>query len=182
LGLTIIRRLLNLQHSEIHLSSREGAGSSFYFTLRFKSSTAVATEGKTPDREKMDLKNVHILLVEDVEFNIKMAEKMLQSWNARVDIAENGMEGMGKAKQQTYDIILMDLQMPLMDGYSAARAIRGFDTTTPIIALTASSSIDMQHKVIECGMNDYVSKPFNPHDLYHIVFKYTQNKNGKLRQ
>jgi CheY-like chemotaxis protein len=121
------------------------------------------------------------LLVEDVEFNIMVAEKMLNSWNAKVDIAENGLAGLGKAKQNNYDVILMDLQMPVMDGYSAAKAIRDFDTSTPIIALTASASIDMQHKAIEYGMNDFVSKPFNPYDLYNIVFKYTLEAPSRIK-
>ena len=181
LGLTIIRRLLNLQHSEIHLSSSEGAGATFYFTLRFKPSNAVVQEEAIPDRKNMNLHGARVLLVEDVEFNIQMAEKMLQNWNAVVDIAENGLLGLEKARQQDYDIILMDLQMPLMDGYSATQAIREFNTATPIIALTASSSLDMQHKVMDCGMNDYVSKPFNPLDLYNTVFKHTQNKRDRLK-
>lgn len=179
LGLTIIRLLLNLQQSDIHLSSSEGAGSTFYFTLRFKKSDALPEEEKTADWSKMDLQNIRILLVEDVEFNIVMAEKMLQSWNARVDIAENGALGVEKVKQTAYDIILMDLQMPVMDGYTAAMAIRGFDTATPIVALTASSSIDMQQKAIDCGMNDHVSKPFNPTDLYNTVFKHTRERRVK---
>jgi signal transduction histidine kinase/ActR/RegA family two-component response regulator len=182
LGLTIIRRLLNLQNSDIQLSSKEGAGSIFFFTLRFKRSSAVLQEEKVPDRENMNLQGIRVLLVEDVEFNIMVAEKMLNSWNAKVDIAENGLAGLGKAKQNNYDIILMDLQMPVMDGYSAAKAIRDFNTNTPIIALTASASIDMQHKAIEYGMNDFVSKPFNPYDLYNIVFKYTLEAPSRIKQ
>jgi len=175
LGLTIIRRLLNLQQSDIHLTSQEGVGSTFYFTLGFKRSNAPKREEKTADWENMDLNGIRVLLVEDVEFNIMVAEKMLQSWKARVDIAENGLEGMEKAQQNHYDIILMDLQMPVMDGYTATKAIREFNSSIPIIALTASASIDMQQKALECGMNDHVSKPFNPYDLYNTVFKYTQH-------
>ncbi len=124
----------------------------------------------------MNLQGIRVLLVEDVEFNIMVAEKMLHSWNAKVDIAENGLEGLEKAKQNKYDIILMDLQMPVMDGYTAAKAIRQFNPLTPIIALTASASLDMQYKAIDTGMNDYVSKPFNPHDLYNMIYTYTLEK------
>jgi len=129
----------------------------------------------------MNLGGIRVLLVEDVEFNIVMAEKMLMSWNASVDIAENGKEGMEKAKENSYDIILMDLQMPVMDGYSAAKAIRGFNSFTPIIALTASASIDMQQKALDCGMNNHISKPFNPHELYKTLFEYTQDRNNHLK-
>lgn len=180
LGLTIIRRLLNLQHSDIYIDSKEGKGSTFYFTLSFKRSNAVLKEEKTADWKNMNLQGIKVLVVEDVEFNIMVAEKMLHSWNAKVDIAENGKEGVEKAKQIQYDIILMDLQMPVMDGYTAAKAIRQFNTAIPIIALTASASLGMQHKALDTGMNDYVSKPFNPHDLYNIIFKYTLDKEAGL--
>ena len=176
LGLTIIRRLLNLQNSDIQLQSEAGKGSTFFFTLTFKKSTAVLKEEKILDRQNMNLQGIKVLLVEDVEFNVMVAEKMLHSWNACVDVAENGLAGVGKAKQNNYDIVLMDLQMPIMDGYSAAKNIREFNSVVPIIALTASASPDIQTKAFEKGMNDYISKPFNPNDLFNMIFKYTLDK------
>jgi signal transduction histidine kinase/CheY-like chemotaxis protein len=176
LGLTIIRRLLNLQNSDIHVQSEEGKGSVFSFTLSFGKSNAVLKEEKVVDKRNMNLHGIRVLLVEDVEFNVMVAEKMLHSWNARVDVAENGLAGVGKVKLNEYDIILMDLQMPIMDGYSATTAIREFNTTVPIIALTASASADIQSKAFEKGMNDYVSKPFNPQDLFSMIYKYTLDK------
>ena len=80
---------------------------------------------------------------------------------------------MEKARDAAYDIILMDLQMPVMDGYTATKRIREFNRTIPIIALTASSSIDIQQKVYDCGMTDYLSKPFNPDELFETILRYT---------
>jgi signal transduction histidine kinase/ActR/RegA family two-component response regulator len=177
LGLAIIKKLLNLQHSDIHVESEPGKGSKFYFSLLFRKGDGVEVED--PQQSpflKGDLSGVKILLVEDVEFNVLVAEKMLKIWNAVVEISNNGEEAVKKVKTGSYDIILMDLQMPVMDGYTASRCIREFDLTTPIIALTASASPDMQQKTLDYGMNDSISKPFNPNDLFETITKYTRNR------
>jgi CheY-like chemotaxis protein len=176
LGLTIIKLLLQLQNSEINLSSEEGKGSKFYFTLRFKKSNTTIQEenNKIQNNETPDLSNIHILLVEDVEFNVMVAEKMLQNWKATVDIANNGEIAVAKAKENKYDIILMDLQMPVMDGYTATKKIRESNDTTPIIALTASITMDIQGRAMEFGMNDCITKPFNPNDLIAVILKYAR--------
>lgn len=173
LGLTIIKLLLKLQNSDISLESEANKGSKFFFTLCFKKSNTIAQEeSKTMHTDAPDLKGLNILLVEDVEFNIMVAEKMLQNWNAKVEIAGNGQIAVEKAKATQFDIILMDLQMPVMDGYTATKAIREFDQTTPVIALTASITIDIQGRATEFGMNDCITKPFNPKDLFSIIAKY----------
>ena len=82
-------------------------------------------------------------------------------------------------KENKYDIVLMDIQMPVMDGYAASTEIRKFDTATPIIALTASISPDIQQKVINVGMNGFITKPFNPNDLYMALYENTINKSTK---
>ncbi len=170
LGLTIIKGLLALQGSEIQLKSELGKGSTFYFTLRFKTSKATFKEPiEVSLTDKSDLHNIKILLVEDVEFNVFVAETMLHNWNARVEKAENGAIALEMVKTNQYDLILMDIQMPVMDGYSATKEIRKFNTQTPIIALTASISIDIQEKAAEVGMNGFVTKPFNPNDLYSSI-------------
>ena len=174
LGLTIIRKLLQLQNSDIQLESELGKGSTFFFTLRFKKSTAITSiEEKIQSFEKQDLKSISVLLVEDVAFNVMVADGMLQNWNAKVDVAENGVFAIEKMKQNKYDIVLMDIQMPVMDGYTATQEIRKFDTITPIIALTASISIDIQEKASHVGMNGFVTKPFNPNDLYAALYRNT---------
>ena len=172
LGLTIIRRLLQLQGSEIFLESEPGVGSKFYFTLKFKKSTAeIREESKNNGTDnKPDLSGKKILLVEDVEFNVMVAQRMLKNWNAEVDLAENGAIALEKVKNGKYDLILMDIQMPVMDGYTATRNIRTFNTIVPIIALTASViTTDIESKALQLGMNGCLSKPFNPNALYTII-------------
>ena len=174
LGLTIIRKLLQLQNSDIYLESEQGKGSKFYFTLKFKKSGSnVVREEKIQTFDKQDLKGINVLLVEDVVFNIMVADGMLNNWNAKVDVAENGSIAIDKMRKNKYDIVLMDIQMPVMDGYTATAEIRKFDTITPIIALTASISIDIQEKASDVGMNGFVTKPFNPNDLYSALYKNT---------
>jgi signal transduction histidine kinase/CheY-like chemotaxis protein len=171
LGLTIIKRLLQLQDSEIYIESELGVGSKFFFHLNFKKSTAeIREEAKHSGDLKFNLAGKTILLVEDVEFNVMIAQRMLKNWNAQVELAENGEVAVEKVKNGNYDLILMDIQMPVMDGYTATKKIREFNLSVPIVALTASViTTDMEAKAIEIGMNGCVSKPFNPNDLYAII-------------
>ena len=175
LGLAITKKLLNLQNSDIHVESEPGKGSKFYFVLHFKFADADAAKNALqPEQGNANLNGIRVLLVEDVEFNVFVAEKMLKNWGAIVDIADNGLIAVEKAKCNEYDIILMDLQMPVMDGYTASRRIREFnDTDVPIVALTASASLDIQQKVYDFGMTDYLAKPFNPEELFETIYKYT---------
>lgn len=172
LGLTIIRRLLQLQGSEIYIESEPGIGSKFFFTLKFKKSTSeIREEAKQSGTEnRPDLSGKKILLVEDVEFNVMVAQRMLRNWNAEVDLAENGAIAVDKVKAHQYDLVLMDIQMPVMDGYTATSNIRKFNLDIPIIALTASViTTDIEAKAIQIGMNGCLSKPFNPNTLYSII-------------
>lgn len=176
LGLSIIKKLLHLQKSDIHVESEVGKGSKFYFTLRFEKSATVSREEKQVKNERLDLKGLKILLVEDVEFNVLLAQKMLQNWNAAVTVAANGKIAVDIMNDHNFDLILMDLQMPVMDGLTATMKIREFNTSTPIIALTASTSSEIQDKVSESGFNDFVSKPLNPRYLYTTILKHTQDR------
>ncbi len=174
LGLAIIKRLLTLMNSDIKVESQPSRGSRFYFSLSLKRGKDISREEKSENgMVQNNLGGIKVLLVEDVEFNVMVAQKMLSNWNAIVDVAENGLHAIGKAKEGNYDIILMDLQMPVLDGYSATRHIREFNKEIPIIALTASASSDVQQKTKEVGMNGYVSKPFKPSDLYEIIYQFT---------
>jgi signal transduction histidine kinase/CheY-like chemotaxis protein len=173
LGLTIIRRLLNLQDSEINVESEYGKGSRFYFTLAMKK--ASDTDKKEVKESSMNkssmLAGVRVLLVEDVKFNVLVAKKMMQNWEIVIDLAENGKIALDKVLSNQYDVILMDLQMPIMDGLTASREIRKLGSNIPIIALTASVSVDAETRAMESGMNGYLTKPFNPKDLFSAIQK-----------
>lgn len=177
LGLTIVKKLLQLQGSDIQVESEPGKGSRFFFNLSFKNSRKQKDE-KISDQETKELNGTKILLVEDGPFNVMIAKKILENWNAVVEVAENGQIAVDKCSLGEYDIILMDLQMPVMDGISATKIIRAFKPHVPIIALTASASIEVQQDVMNSGMDDYISKPFNPESLYRTISKHVPSKKG----
>lgn len=169
LGLTIIRKLLHLLGSEIYVKSEFGKGSIFHFSLNLpKSKQEITIEQEKIDNtiNKNQLIGKNVLLVEDVKFNVLVAKKIMERWQMNIDVAENGAIAVEKAQKTAYDIILMDLQMPVMDGITATKNLRALGILTPIIALTASVSNETQTEVIESGMNDYITKPFNPDDLF----------------
>lgn len=178
LGLAIVKQLLALQRSTIQLQSSPGEGSVFSFRLSMRVGRAEELERSFDQQlNGNQLRDVRILLAEDYPFNVLVAQKMLSSWGAEVDVAGNGQVAVDKVKDRRYDVILMDLQMPVMDGYSATRIIRSFNPNIPIIALTASATIEIQDKSKEMGMTDFLSKPFNPKELLFTILKYTGNGN-----
>lgn len=130
--------------------------------------------------EQKNLSDMLILLVEDNISNQKVASRYMEKWGAKVDLAENGLICLEKIGSKEYDLILMDLQMPEMDGYTAAIEIRKLSDpkfkSIPIIALTASAFLDTKAKVLEAGMTDYISKPFVPQELYQILKQYYKKK------
>jgi CheY-like chemotaxis protein len=132
------------------------------------------------NEEKKHLRGLRLLLVEDNISNQKVAMRYLQKWEIEADLAENGIICLEKINQQNYDMILMDLQMPEMDGYKATEEIRKREEPKfkeiPIIALTASALLDTKLKVQQAGMTDYISKPFVPAELFQIIQKYYKKK------
>jgi PAS domain S-box-containing protein len=185
LGLSITKKLLELQNSDIVVESELGKGSKFYFDLVLKKSTSkeVLPEHQIADSPR-DLKRAKILMVEDNEINQLVASQFLQKWNARIDYAYNGEQAIDMIQSKNFDVILMDLEMPIMDGYETTQKIRelkGKYETLPIIALTASAFVDVKDRVFGAGMNDYVTKPFSPQDLYAKLSKNIfQNKTDSL--
>ncbi|MBC7923970.1 MAG: response regulator [Ferruginibacter sp.] len=181
LGLAITKRLLELQNSRIEVQSQAGQGSKFFFTISFsKGTTELPGRGNAavalPTLDPLGLQHVHLLLVEDNEVNQLVATKFLSKWGARIEYAVNGLVALEKIKTKQYDVVLMDLQMPGMDGYEATRAIRAMEDLyfqqVPIIALTASAMLEVRDQVYVVGMNDYISKPFNPNELYGKIVKH----------
>jgi PAS domain S-box-containing protein len=173
LGLSITKKLLELHHSTIQVVSKVGIGSKFYFKLRLRkgnpSQITAAEQLILADYTQYNLQQAKVLLVEDNELNRLVATQFLHKWNAQLDFALNGLEAIEMVQKNEYNVVLMDLQMPIMDGYKSAILIRQLGKKyqdLPIIALTASAMAEVKHKVQQAGMNDYLTKPFNPQDLY----------------
>ena len=178
LGLSIVKRLLELMDSKILVRSEEGKGSEFSFILHLSvSNLTVEAASKPVPGGQPDLKGVRILVVEDNAVNQMVIKKFLRKWNAHMDTAHNGLEAINILKNEKYDLILMDLQMPEMDGFTATKKIRAMRQGNlhdiPIIALTASVQVNSKHRVFEVGMDDFVTKPFNPEELLQKIRKYT---------
>ncbi len=171
LGLTITKNILSLFNSTIEVESIPGKGSTFYFTLDLKTIDPKENDLQFQKETLFDLKAKKILLVEDSQYNIFYATQLLESWNAKVEIAIDGQKGLEKMEEGHFDLVLMDLHMPVMDGYTCTERIRMFNKSTPIIALTASATNNVYDKVKNIGMQDYVTKPFNPDDLFYKIKK-----------
>ena len=159
LGLNIVKQLVELQKSEIQVKSKEGRGSEFSFVLSYKKGDAKVDSVKTIS--KNDLGNLKILLCEDNVLNQKLAKSVVQNFGFELDIAENGEEGIELLTTNKYDLVLMDLQMPIKDGYQTTEYIRNeMKLDIPIIAMTAHSLVGEQERCYKVGMNAYVPKPF----------------------
>jgi PAS domain S-box-containing protein len=168
LGLSIAKNLVELQGGEMHLKSELGKGSEFWFELSYKKVDTLAIEPlKKSFIPQKILHNIKILLCEDNVLNQKLAKRVIAKFGFEIDIAENGKIGIEKLKEEKYDIVLMDLQMPEMDGYQTVLAIRNeLNLQIPIIAMTAHSLVGEKEKCLEIGMNDYIGKPFSQEELY----------------
>ncbi|RZK75935.1 MAG: response regulator [Pedobacter sp.] len=176
LGLAISKKILELQKSSLKLISEEGKGSTFYFIQIFEKSIK---EIKPHDPENLPneadkpLTGVHILLVEDNLMNVLVAQKYLERWGATIDVAHNGLEGLNKVDAALHKLVLIDLHMPVMDGYEATRNMRTRGITMPIIALTANLPNEIAEQVKHAGIDDFVVKPFLPDELYRKVIHYS---------
>lgn len=176
LGLAISKRILEIQGVQLHVSSELGKGSEFYFIQEFEMLEIIAeTVPEQPDEVQLEadqLRGIHILLVEDNPMNVFVAKSFLEEWGAQIDVAENGQEALDLLNVQKHHIVLMDLHMPVMDGYTAVRKMREQGVVLPIIALTASLPAEIKDEVDRIGIDDTVLKPFVPKDLLSKVKKY----------
>jgi len=179
LGLTITKRLLELMGSEIKVESELGRGSVFSFSLEMKNSSKhfVKSSGDETTFENKSLKGVKLLIVEDNQINVILAKQYMKLWDIECDVAENGLLAYQLVQTNDYDMVLMDLQMPEMDGYQTTVQIRKLPgnrfKNLPIIALTASAMLDIKDQAFVVGMNDYISKPFNPDELHRKISLYS---------
>jgi CheY-like chemotaxis protein/HPt (histidine-containing phosphotransfer) domain-containing protein len=190
LGLAISRRLVELMNGRIYAESTPGGGATFVFTAKFAASTAPAeplntARADTPASIPADLSfgELHVLVVDDSEENRFLIGEYLKDFGCRMDFAEDGREAVEKFCSSAYDLVLMDLQMPVMDGYSATRRIRGWEEEqgrrlTPVIALTASALDAELQKALLAGCTACLRKPVRLLTLLDAIAKYAPKGGG----
>lgn len=175
LGLAISKRILELQDSELQLVSEEGKGAVFYFIQTFDKAGESLPEQKLKNqipKQGKPFAGIDILLVEDNPLNVMVAQTFLKRWGAGIDVAVNGAEALEKLDIEKHKLVLMDLHMPVMDGYNAARIMREKGITIPIIALTANLPDEVRQDIQNAGIDDIVVKPFLPDELYGKVWQH----------
>ncbi|MEB0277814.1 MULTISPECIES: PAS domain S-box protein [unclassified Mucilaginibacter] len=176
LGLTITKRLIELYESSIHVFSELGKGTRFTFSIRFKIAAPVTEPEHTNAIADIvlppNLNGMNILVVDDNKMNLMIASKFLKKWQAKVDEAMNGQIAVDMVNAGNYDIVIMDLQMPVMDGFEATRVIKLSYPNLPVIAFTADAMPETHSKAYEAGMCDYLTKPFAPDTLFEKVSKH----------
>ena len=172
LGLTIVKNLIEILGGKIKLSSEVGKGASFSFDLNFKIDCKQVIEVKKSYYDHSVLVNKKILLVEDNKINQMITKKMLENKQISCEIIDNGEDAIELIKKNHYDLVLMDVHLPGINGTIATQKIREFDNHSPIIALTAISLNENREMLLSYGMNDVITKPFNPENFYDIISKY----------
>lgn len=179
LGLTIVKQLVELQGGQVSVKSVVDEGSSFSFTLPYEISAIKSSslhsytlKGKT----ERTLRGMRVLLVEDNEINRLYATTILKNWGCITVLAENGFVAVEKVTNEFFNAVLMDVQMPVMDGFEATKSIRSLvdaeKKNIPIIALTANATRKDYEKCLAEGMDDCITKPFTPDDLFKVLNRY----------
>jgi PAS domain S-box-containing protein len=174
LGLSICRELITMMGGELKVHSEAGKGSCFSFELPFAISSSKLNQSTVAqDLNYQSLGNRNVLVAEDVELNQYLVRHIMESWGFTVDVVNNGREAVAMVEKNKYDLVLMDIQMPEMDGIEATRAIRQLGdpvkAAIPIVALTANALKGDSEKYLSAGMNDFLPKPFNEQKLFIVI-------------
>ncbi len=183
LGLAICKHLVSLMGGEIGVMSEQGRGSLFWFTARFGKQAADVPDIE-PSSAEARLRQNHagarVLLAEDEPVNQEVARILLEEVGLRVETVEDGELAVEKLRADHYDLVLMDMQMPRLDGLTATRQIRaeGLGNGVPIVAMTANAFDDDRQRCLEAGMNDHLGKPVNPDKLYETLLKWLEAEGG----
>jgi PAS domain S-box-containing protein len=177
LGLSISTKLVELMGSTILVDSTPGKGSTFRFSVMLQrgevGETIVTTQApKVVSKTNEQFRNKRILLAEDNLFNANIARRFIMGWGGEIDLVVDGRQALEFIARKKYDLILMDVQMPVLDGFACTRKIRKHFKDIPIIAVTASPKNEIISEIISCGMNDFVSKPFKPNELRAKILEY----------
>ena len=178
LGLTITNQLVKLMNGSIIVDSIPDVGSEFSVLMPFKTGSDLNVVNNKEQLSEQIISNQKILVVEDNLINQKVIAQILKTWNCYFEVANNGREGLKLLSKTNFDIVLMDLQMPVLNGFETTKLIRegvaGVKMKNiPIIALTADAFPETKIRVIETGMNDFVSKPFKKQELNNKIFQLT---------
>lgn len=181
LGLSIVKNLIVLQNGNIEVKSEQGKGTSFIFNIPYEISeeqlNTISTVSSDYYKDKTNVP-LRVLVVDDNAINQSLMKHLLLQWNIDFDIVSNGLEAVEQLINQTYDLVLMDIQMPKMDGYAATQQIREvLKLDIPIIAMTAHALAGEREKCLSRGMNEYISKPIKEEELFKLISTFGLQEN-----
>ena len=178
LGLPIVKSIVDMMKGTIHVESELNIGTTFKVDLTFPIYNAVTAIENKEEKNILNFKGKHILLVEDNELNAEIGMEILKTFDLDIDLASNGKECLTVLEnkpEKYYDVILMDVQMPVMNGYEATKAIRQLNNgnaTIPIIAMTANAFEEDRQVAFKAGMNEHIAKPIDVEKLFAVLSKY----------